>query len=240
MLNVYIGYDRNEARAWDVCRDSLLAHASGNVNVVRLDQGWLRRIGLYRRQSYMENTQRYDCIDCRPYSTEFSFTRFLVPSLQPEGYAVFVDSDFLWRDDIHVMMRDIDPDVAVSVVKHDYHPPEGTKMRGQIQQDYPHKGWSSLMVWNCNHPLTRMLSPYEVNRTPGAWLHGLKWLSPSDIGRIDESWNCLEGHTEVNNPQVVVKAMHYTRGTPDMPGHENVPFADEWWRFAGAKESSVA
>ena len=235
---VYIGYDRGESLAWDVCRDSLMEESTGDINVVRLDQGWLRRIGLYRRQSYTgEGGQRYDTIDCRPYSTEFSFTRFLVPSLQPEGLAVFVDSDFLWLNDIQEMLEKIDPDAAVSVVKHDFHPEEGRKMRGQIQQDYPCKNWSSLMVWNCNHILTRMLSPYEVNRTPGAWLHGFKWMGAQDIGRIDESWNVLEG---VTGPDVHPNALHYTRGTPDMPGHEDSEMAEIWWNYANGKRNARA
>ena len=39
------------------------------------------------------------------------------------------------------------------------------------------------------------------------------------------------------------KAVHFTRGTPDMPGYENVPYADEWRAINaqfGSSETAVA
>lgn len=225
-LNVYIGYDSKEDTAYNVCARSMLDHASCPLNIVRLDQDWLFRIGLYRRQSFTRDSgQRYDTIDCMPYSTEFSFTRFLVPCLQPDGMAVFCDSDFLWRDDICNMMVDIDEWHAVSVVKHQFVPKRSMKMRGLIQEPYPRKNWSSLMVWNCDHRSTKMLTPYQVNYMAGSWLHGLKWLDANEIGAIEEKWNWLEGHS---SPEIEPSAVHFTRGTPDMPGHQHASFAEEW------------
>lgn len=225
MLNVYIGYDQNEPTAWDVCAHSLRQWSSIPLSIIKLDQQWLRRIGLYRRQFHEHDGQRYDCIDGKPFSTEFSYTRFLVPSLQPSGIAVFMDSDFLWRKNIGFMINAVEGErAAVSVVKHNYQPPDETKMRGQVQTVYPCKNWSSLMVWNCDHPLTKMLTPYMVNTMPGSWLHQFSWLQSQDIGRIEENWNWLDGHSQTPDPW----AVHFTRGTPDMPGWEDTRYAHEW------------
>lgn len=225
MIRVFIGYDRREDQAYTVCRESIQRHASGPVDVVRLDQQWLRRIGLYRRQTFLRGEQRYDTIDEKPYSTEFSFSRFLVPSLMPEGCALFCDSDFLWRADVYELLEIADPRCAVMTVKHDFVPSEVTKMRGQEQVAYPRKNWSSLMLWNCSHPAAHTLTPYLVNTMPGGWLHQLTWLEEGQIGMLPEEWNWLEGHSP---KWLDPKAVHFTRGTPDMPGWESVDYADEW------------
>lgn len=223
--NVYIGYDAMEGDAFEVCKKSLLDNATDSVNVVRLDVDWLRRIGLYRRQFFVEDGQKFDSRDGRPFSTDFSFTRFLVPSLQPEGFALFCDSDFLWLDDVAKLFDHARSEFAVMCVRHDYSPKEDIKMRGQVQQPYHRKNWSSLMIWNCDHPLSRMLTPYLVNTAPGRWLHGFEWMQCQDIGGLPPQWNWLEGHSD---PKLVPSAVHFTRGTPDMPGWGGVAYADEW------------
>jgi hypothetical protein len=64
-----------------------------------------------------------------------------------------------------------------------------------------------------------------VNNAPGRDLHRFFWLADCDIGELSPKWNWLVGHTRAPvDPQVV----HFTEGTPDMPGYENVDFADEW------------
>lgn len=224
-INLYIGYDPIEDIAYRVCRESVLARASVPVNIIRLNQDWLRRVGLYRRQFFVEDGQKFDTTDGTPFSTEFSFTRFLVPSLQPEGVAVFCDSDFLWRADIAELVGWFAPKFAVQVVKHDHHPQEETKMRGCVQSSYSRKNWSSLMLLNCDHPGVRGLTPYEVNHSGGRWLHGFKWLHDEEIGEVPAEWNWLEGSSST---KLDPKCVHFTRGTPDMPGWEEVAYAHEW------------
>ena len=232
MIRAYIGYDQREDAGFQVCRDSMLRHASEPVNIIRLDQQWLRDIGLYRRNAYRQGEQWFDTIDDKPFSTEFSFTRFLVPSLQPDGWALFCDSDFLWRADVAELMAHADDRFAVMVVKHKFQPKDTSKMRGQAQQQYPRKNWSSLILWNCSHP--NRLTPFEANTRYGSWLHGFRWLEEGQIGRLNECWNWLEGHSPKEGMK---KAVHFTRGTPDMPGWENVEFADEWMRYWSERQS---
>ena len=53
------------------------------------------------RKSNSIGGQPYDEIDGRPFSTDFSFTRFLVPHLNMyQGIALFMDSDMYLRTDI--------------------------------------------------------------------------------------------------------------------------------------------
>ncbi|MTV29351.1 glycosyltransferase, partial [Nitriliruptoraceae bacterium ZYF776] len=86
---VLVGWDSREDIAYQVCRHSLLKRSSVPVAVEPIRQPDLRRAGLYTR-------------DADPLaSTEFTYTRFLVPHLRGfRGWALFVDCDFLWLDDI--------------------------------------------------------------------------------------------------------------------------------------------
>ena len=80
LITVYIGWDSREPIAAEVCKHSILKHTSIPVNIVMLKQDELRERGVYTRE-----------ID-KLASTEFTFTRFLVPVLNNyEGMAIFCD-----------------------------------------------------------------------------------------------------------------------------------------------------
>ena len=146
-LQVFVGWDPREDIAWEVCSHSILSCTDpSEVTVNRLVQSKLREQGLYTRP-----------VDTKA-STEFSLTRFLTPVLAGRrGYAIFVDCDFLFLADIRDVLKEVDPAKAVSVVKHDYNPPETVKMDGCSQHQYPRKNWSSFMVFNLEHPSIRAL-----------------------------------------------------------------------------------
>jgi hypothetical protein len=112
-------------------------------------------------------------------------------------------------------------------VKHQFAPPAGVKMDGQRQTQYSRKNWSSFLIFNCGHPSNRCLtsSVDMANTLPGRDLHRFCWLRDDEIGEIDASWNFLVGHSD---PEIDPDVVHFTDGVPDMPGYENVPFADEW------------
>ena len=225
-LNVYVGLDRSFGKvAAAVCMRSILNHASIPVDFTLLDLGWLRRVGLYTRPGYTVNGQFYDGFDGRPASTEFSFSRFLTPSLQPHGHAVFVDGDFMFRTDIAELASHFVDDAAVQCVHHMYAPTETTKMHGQVQSRYPRKNWSSLMVFNCDHRANEVLTPALVNTMDGRWLHAMGWLTDLHIGSVPHEWNWLDGSA---SERVEPKAVHFTRGTPDMPGWADTQYANEW------------
>lgn len=224
ILDIFIGYDEREKDAYLVCRDSLIAHASIPVRVTPVDQDTLRHTGLYRRAPRPGTWD--DTVDGAPFSTAFSFTRFLVPALmQYRGWGLFVDCDFLFRRDVKELFDLREPNKALMCVQHDYRPVEQIKMDGRAQEPYPKKNWSSLVLYNCGHEANRKLTPDVVSRETGRWLHNFKWVPLTQIGSIPEEWNYLIGHS---NEDMTPSAVHFTRGIPSMDGYENEPYADEW------------
>ncbi len=151
-IKIYVGYDSREDIAWQVCRVSLLRHASAEIEIHPLKQPVLRELGLYTRAPDRA-------------STEFSLTRFLTPYLAAhDGWTIFVDCDFLFTADVLKVLDGKNRSKAVYVVKHDYTPAKTMKMDGRVQTAYPRKNWSSFMLFNGAHPQVKALTPEVVNR----------------------------------------------------------------------------
>lgn len=219
-FKIFVGYDSREDVAFEVCRYSILKKSSIPVEIIPIKQSDLRKSGLYWREK-----GQYE-------STEFSFSRFLTPYLANyEGWAMFVDCDFLYLADIKEL-RDliVDEKYAIMCVQHDYAPKETTKMDGAVQTVYPRKNWSSMVLYNCGHPKNRVLTPDLVNSQTGAFLHRFQWLQDDEIGSIPFVWNFLEGHNRVveSDPSTLPRAIHYTRGGPWFEAWKNCDFADLW------------
>ncbi len=228
-LPIFIGYDEREPEAFDVCRASLLRHASVPLHIVKLDQAALRRAGWYRREWREVDGNRIDLGDFKPFSTDFAFTRFLVPALSLyQGWALFCDGDMLFTEDIAKLFALADETKAIMCVKHDHDPAEKTKMQGLVQSRYHRKNWSSLVLWNCAHPSNGMATGYVVNHMAGQWLHAFNWLPDEEIGDLPLGWNWLSG---VSSPPVdghVPEGVHFTLGIPTMAGHKESPYAELW------------
>ena len=216
-IPIFVGWDSREDIAYQVCRHSLVSRTSIPLDIIALRQEELRRLGCY--------TRALDPLA----STEFTYTRFLVPYLMDyEGWAIFCDSDFLWLSDIKELMDLADDKYALMCVHHDYRPPEAVKMDGRAQTVYPRKNWSSLVLYNCGHPKNRFLSPNIVNTESGAFLHRFQWLDDEDIAPIPESYNWLDGWSKIPENNRLPKAVHYTRGGPWFESWQDVSFAAEW------------
>jgi hypothetical protein len=54
------------------------------------------------------------------------------------------------------------------------------------------------------------------------------WAKDNKIGALSGEWNHLIGY---DKPSPKTKLAHFTLGTPDIPGHENDEFADEWLAY---------
>ena len=215
-INFFIGYDAKEDIAYRVCKYSLLKRSSTKVKVMSLKLDELIFRNLYTRT-----------IDPLA-STQFTYSRFLVPKLMNySGWAVFCDCDFIFLDDVSNLINGLDNNKAVYCVHHDYTPKEKHKMDGQKQTIYPRKNWSSFIVFNCSHPSTKKLTVETVNNETGAYLHQFKWCKDEEIGSLDERWNWLEGWTSNHNTSSPY-AVHFTRGGPWFSEWQDVEYADEW------------
>jgi hypothetical protein len=224
VLPVFIGYDSREHDAYQVAKSSLLKRASNAISVQPLDERALRHAGLYCRHWSSQDGKKVDATDGKPFSTEFSFTRFLVPSLrQYDGWAIFVDCDFLFLEDLSKITKEFDDRYAVMVCKQNYIPTSEVKMDGQVQTTYNRKNWSSFMAFNCSHASNRMLTPERCNKEYGSWLHGFGWLADWEIGDLDHRWNWLFGTTP-GKPL----AVHYSEGGPWFENYRNCAYAQDW------------
>ena len=100
-------------------------------------------------------------------------------------------------------------------------------MDGAVQTVYPRKNWSSLMLFNCDHPSVRSLTPEVANSQTGAYLHRMQWVADEDIGALPVEWNWLEGWNE-KPAHGTPKAVHFTRGGPWFASWQNVEYGDLW------------
>lgn len=211
MIKVFIGYDAREAVAYSVLAHSIQARASEPVSVTPLMLSQLR--GVFSRE---RNPLQ---------STDFAFTRFLVPHLSGfEGWSIFTDCDMLVLDDIAKLWQLRDDRYAVMVVKHDHQPRESVKFLGQPQTQYQKKNWSSVMLFN--NARCTALTPEYVNRASGLELHQFKWLGDDAlIGELPRRWNHLVGYYQ---PSRDVSLVHYTLGGPYFDEYRDCEYADEW------------
>lgn len=214
-MKVFVGYDPREDIAYQVCKHSILTKQP-EANVRPLVQKELRDAGWYTRPKD------------KLASTEFTFTRFLVPELANfKGWAVFMDCDMILTTDIKELFDQADDKYAVMCVQHDYTPKEGIKMDGQKQTIYPRKNWSSVVLFNCAHPSNARLTQDMVNdpELNGAYFHRFSWLKDEEIGELDHTWNYLVGvYDDIETPKLI----HYTEGGPWFENYRNGEFSLRW------------
>ena len=222
-LRIMIGFDQREAEAYEVCAYSLRRHASVPLEIAPLKLAELSagERPLYRRPP-----------DPRA-STEFTYTRFLVPALADfRGWALYCDCDFLFLDDVDKLFAEARVRAAAMCVQHEHRPTETVKMDGIAQSIYPRKNWSSLMLFNCEHPSTKRLHVHAVNSAEPSWLHQMQWAADAEIYPLREDWNWLAGISPTTpygkRGRSEARAIHYTDGGPWFPQCQNVEFADEW------------
>lgn len=211
MIRVFVGYDPTEITAFHVLCQSIHERATEPVSITPLKLGQLAQTYVRPREAN--------------HSTEFSLSRFMVPLLcKFQGWAIFMDCDMMFREDIAELWNLKDPTKAVQVVKHDYEPSTTRKMRGAIQTFYEKKNWSSLMLFN--NTRCRKLGPSYVNRASGMEMHQFKWLANDDlIGALPATWNHLVGEYP-HDP--TASCIHWTLGGPWWGEFEDVDYAVEW------------
>ena len=211
-VKIYIGFDQRESVAFHTFVQSLIDHASIPLNITPLAVKTLK--GYEERHEDKSN--------------DFVYSRFLIPFLNDfKGWAIFVDGDMICQTDIKELLDLRDNTKALQVVKHNYKTKANQKYLGNINQDYPRKNWSSVILWNCAHPKHKLLTPDFIANESGKYLHRFSWLEDSEIGGLPKEWNWLA--TEYpNNDQANI--IHYTLGTPCFKDYRDTEMSDIWFK----------
>ena len=223
MIQIFIGYDPRESIAYHVLSHSIIARASEPVSITPLSLSGLRSIFNRPRDPLQ--------------STDFAFTRFLVPALcNYQGWALFMDCDMLMLDDIAKLWALRDYRCAVQVVKHDHKPVEYEKFLGSAQTHYARKNWSSVMLFN--NPYCRSLSTEYVHSAKGLDLHQFAWLeSDKQIGDLPSRWNHLVDYDHWRKDPSL---LHYTIGGPWFERYQDCAYSVEWRAERERMESLTA
>ena len=207
---IFIGYDKREAKAYDVCKFSIEQVSDIKINKL-----------------FSEDIETYNRDWGEPQSTDFTFTRFWVPQLSNyEGWSFFVDCDFVFLADPLEILKDIDESKAAYVVQHPgYIPNSQIKMDGIAQHRAYRKNWASFILFNNSHPKNkRLTTEFLNNHRPGLDFHQLRWLDDEDIGALPLEWNCLDDYYYLENP----KAIHYTDGGPWFDNYKETMYSNIW------------
>lgn len=208
-INVFVGFDQLEAIAYHVFCQSVLEKSTSLINFTPL---------AHQNLNFFKNHDDG--------SNKFIYSRFLTPFLNEySGWAIFADGDMVCNNDITELWNLKDPSKAVQVVKHEYKTKKTVKYLGNKNEDYPRKNWSSLVLWNCEHPANKILTPEFIQDKPGSFLHRFSWLDDSQIGELPIEWNWLAIEYP-NNP--AAKIIHYTLGTPCFKEYSTTSQADIW------------
>lgn len=212
MIKIFVGYDAREALAFSVLSFSIHVRSTQPVSVTPLMLAQLKNVFSRPRDPLQ--------------STDFSFSRFLTPYLcDYEGWALFMDSDMLCRDDIVKLWSLRDERYAVMCVKHEHVAKETIKFLNEPQSKYARKNWSSLMLFNCAK--CKNLTLDYVNGASGLDLHQFKWLETEDmIGGLPQQWNHLVG---VDAPNENASIVHHTLGGPYFNELRDCEYSDAWF-----------
>lgn len=225
-LKIFLGYDPAEHIAYDVARHSILSLTQTQARVVPME---LDSLGsLLTRPIERKDGKLWCPISQAPMSTEFAISRFAVPFLQRKGWALYADCDVVCLRDIEELFVLADPKYAVMVVKHQYEPSETVKMVDKVQTAYSRKNWSSVVLWNCDHPSNQKLTTQLLNEAPGRDLHRFCWLEDEEIGELPMMWNWLLGAPGYPWPANPVGLLHYTSGGPWIKDWPGGPADDTW------------
>jgi lipopolysaccharide biosynthesis glycosyltransferase len=221
MIRLFVGFDQREAVAYHTFCQSVMEHSSQPVSFTPLVLSSLPRY----RETHGDG------------SNTFIYSRFLTPYLcGHDGWAIFADGDMICRADISELWAMRDASKAVQVVKHDYRTKAAVKYLGNKNQDYPRKNWSSLILWNCDHPKHRLLTPDFLMAQTGAFLHRFQWLDDDEIGSLPTAWNWLTTEYEDNYS---AKILHYTLGTPCFKDYRSAEMSDEWHRHHQRSQQGI-
>ena len=209
-INIVVGFDQRESVAYHTFTQSVIDRASLPLMFIPLAINTLTGY----EESHSDK------------SNDFVYSRFLTPFLNGfKGWAIFADGDMICQADIKELWDLKDETKALLVVKHNYQTKAHHKYLGNINQDYPRKNWSSIILWNCAHAKHKILTPAFVANQTGKFLHRFSWLDDNDIGELPLEWNWLAIEYPENRK---AKLIHYTLGTPCFKDYQDTDMSDIW------------
>ena len=215
MIRIFIGYDPRETVAYHVLCHSILSRSTRPILITPLVLSHMKDL-MWRERHNLQ-------------STDFSFSRFLVPYLcNFNGWAIFMDCDMLILDDIANLWDLRDDKFDVMCVKHNHTPKETKKFLGQPQTQYEKKNWSSVMLFNSQK--CKVLTPKYVNEETGLNLHRFNWVGDDTlIGDLPPRWNHLVDY-DPKVPKEQLSNLHFTTGGPYFEEFKNCGYSDLWFK----------
>jgi len=209
-INIVVGFDQRESIAYHTFTQSVIEKASLPVSFIPLAINTLKDY----KETHADK------------SNDFVYSRFLTPYLSNyKGWAIFADGDMICQTDIKELWALRDESKALLVVKYDYQTKAHQKYLNNINENYPRKNWSSVILWNCAHPKHKILTPKFITNQTGKYLHRFSWLDDSDIGELPPEWNWLAIEYPENKK---AKLIHYTLGTPCFKDYRDTEMSDAW------------
>jgi lipopolysaccharide biosynthesis glycosyltransferase len=209
-INIVVGFDQRESVAYHTFTQSIIEKSSLPVSFIPLA---INTLNAYEEK----HTEK---------SNDFIYSRFLTPYLSNfQNWAIFADGDMICQADIKELWDLRDESKALLVVKHDYQTKAHQKYLGNINENYPRKNWSSLILWNCSHPKHKILTPDFIANQSGKYLHRFSWLDNNEIGELPREWNWLAIEYPEN---LKAKLIHYTLGTPCFKDYRETEMSDIW------------
>jgi lipopolysaccharide biosynthesis glycosyltransferase len=212
-VKIFVGFDQRESVAYHTFCQSLIENSSIPIQITPLAINTLK--------DYKETHADH--------SNDFIYSRFLTPYLNNfNGWAIYADGDMICQEDIKKLWELKDETKAVLVIMHNYQTKSHQKYLGNINENYPRKNWSSLILWNCSHPKHKILTPEFIQNQSGKYLHRFSWLDDSDIGTLPLEWNWLAIEYSKNRK---AKLIHYTLGTPCFKSYSDTDMSDIWYSY---------
>jgi len=210
IADIFVGFDQREAVAYHTFVQSIIDNSSMPVRFFPLNTKLLSNYEEVHKDG----------------SNDFIYSRFLVPHLMNyKGWAIYADGDMVCLEDIKKLWDLRDSKFAVQVAKHNYKTKIRNKYFGNKNENYPRKNWSSLILWNCDHPSHKVLTPDFIQSQTGAFLHRFSWVNDNEIGELEKEWNWLAMEYDEKKD---INLVHYTIGTPCFEQYKNCSLSSHW------------
>ena len=214
-ITIVVGFDQREAIAYHTFCQSIIEKSSIPIQFIPLAINSL----------YFYNETHNDG------TNNFIYSRFLTPYLCDfKGFAIYADGDMIFNANISELADLFDTSKAVQLVKHNYKTKRSIKYFGNDNKNYHRKNWSSMVIFNCQHPANSVLTPEFIQNHSGSFLHRFQWLKDDEIGALDSTWNYLAIEYK---PRKDAKLIHYTLGTPCLVDFKEAEMSDIWWETYG-------